>query len=157
MGFQVCLELGQPDLHRGAARAGVGLDVLGEGPRESRRFTDTGFHPPRFLKARPPITHSPSPEPLSKIFHRALACRRTVARAIIRPAMRPLPELSKRLEKAVNRQRLLDTAFQLVSPPSHTGTAGSAAHSLAEMLYNARFPGQPGLARHPQAPALAGP
>ena len=36
-------------------------------------------------------------------------------------------EVSEKLGKAVNRQRLLDTAERLVAVPSPTGTAGNAA------------------------------
>ena len=38
------LELGQPDLQRGAADVRVGVDVLGEGQGERGRLADAGFH-----------------------------------------------------------------------------------------------------------------
>ena len=43
------------------------------------------------------------------------------------------PDLVERLERAVNRQRLLDTATALVAVPSRTGEAGAALDRLEEV------------------------
>lgn len=48
--------------------------------------------------------------------------------------MEPSQALSDRLRQAVRRQRLLDTATQLIAVPSPTGAAGAAADRLAALL-----------------------
>jgi acetylornithine deacetylase/succinyl-diaminopimelate desuccinylase-like protein len=69
--------------------------------------------------------------------------------------MEATPELSKRLERAVNRQRLVDTALQLIEVPSRTGEAGAVADCLADMLSEEGFPVERLAGGHPQAPAIA--
>src|SRR5437016_6230451 len=45
----------------------------------------------------------------------------------------------ERVLQAVNRQRLLDTAVQLVAVPSRTGEAGAVSDRLAELLADEGF------------------
>ncbi len=63
-------------------------------------------------------------------------------------------EVSEKLRKAVNRQRLLDTAERLVAVPSPTGTAGKAADCLAALLASEGFTVERPVAGHPAAPAV---
>ena len=56
--------------------------------------------------------------------------------------------------RAVNRQRLLDTAVRLVSVPSRTGEAGAAAECLADILRADGFAVERPVAGHPAAPAV---
>jgi acetylornithine deacetylase/succinyl-diaminopimelate desuccinylase-like protein len=63
--------------------------------------------------------------------------------------------LVERLERAVNRQRLLDTAAALVAVPSRTGEAGAALDRLAELLSADGFAVQRPDGGHPAAPAVA--
>jgi acetylornithine deacetylase/succinyl-diaminopimelate desuccinylase-like protein len=65
------------------------------------------------------------------------------------------PDLVERLERAVNRQRLLDTATALVAVPSRTGEAGTALDRLAELLAADGFTVQRPDGGHPSAPAVA--
>ena len=65
------------------------------------------------------------------------------------------PDLVERLERAVNRQRLLDTAKALVAVPSRTGEAGAALDRLAELLAADGFAVQRPDGGHPSAPAVA--
>jgi acetylornithine deacetylase/succinyl-diaminopimelate desuccinylase-like protein len=65
------------------------------------------------------------------------------------------PDLVERLERAVNRQRLLDTATALVAVPSRTGEAGAALDRLAELLSADGFAVQRPAGGHPSAPAVA--
>ena len=69
--------------------------------------------------------------------------------------MRAIRNLHRRLDQAVNRQRLVDTAFQLIAVPSRTGEAGAAADCLATMLSEEGFPVERVEGGHPAAPALA--
>jgi acetylornithine deacetylase/succinyl-diaminopimelate desuccinylase-like protein len=62
--------------------------------------------------------------------------------------------ISERLRPAVNRQRLLDTAHQLVSVPSRTGEGGVVADRLAELLRIDGFTIERPVADHPAAPAV---
>ncbi len=62
--------------------------------------------------------------------------------------------ISERLRVAVNRQRLLDTAYQLVSVPSRTGEGGAVADRLAELLRIDGFTVERPIANHPAAPAV---
>src|SRR5437016_4204436 len=62
--------------------------------------------------------------------------------------------LCDRLGRAVNRQRLLDTAVQLIAVPSPTGTAGAAADCLAQILTADGFSVERPVADHPAAPAV---
>src|SRR5262245_22810421 len=48
--------------------------------------------------------------------------------------MKPTTPTSERLHQALQRQRLVDTAVQLIAVPSRTGEAGAAADRLAEIL-----------------------
>ncbi|HZY86177.1 MAG TPA: M20/M25/M40 family metallo-hydrolase [Gemmataceae bacterium] len=65
------------------------------------------------------------------------------------------PDLVERLERAVNRQRLLDTAAALVAVPSRTGEAGAALDRLAELLAADGFAVERPAGGHPAAPAVA--
>src|SRR5262245_42569575 len=58
------------------------------------------------------------------------------------------------LLNAVNRERLLDTAMQLIAVPSATGSAGAALDCLAELLRADGFDVQRPAAGHPAAPAV---
>lgn len=60
----------------------------------------------------------------------------------------------EQLCRAVNRQRLLDTAKQLVAVPSRTGEAGGAADCLARLLTADGFAVERPAAGHPSAPAV---
>ncbi len=48
--------------------------------------------------------------------------------------MKPNAEMVRRIEQAVNRQRLIDTAVRLIEVPSRTGEAGACCDRLAELL-----------------------
>lgn len=63
--------------------------------------------------------------------------------------------IPERLRQAVQRQRLLDTARQLVSVPSRTGEGGAVADRLAELLRAEGFTVERPIANHPAAPAVA--
>ncbi len=63
-------------------------------------------------------------------------------------------EISEKLRKAVNRQRLLDTAHRLVAVSSPTGNAGNAADCLAGLLQNEGFQVQRPVAGHQAAQAV---
>src|SRR5262245_60394659 len=69
--------------------------------------------------------------------------------------MKPSSQLIERLGRAVNRQRLVDTAVQLVAVPSRTGEAGAAADCLARTLTGDGFAVERPAAGHPAAPAVA--
>jgi acetylornithine deacetylase/succinyl-diaminopimelate desuccinylase-like protein len=60
----------------------------------------------------------------------------------------------ERLRQAVNRQRLLDTARQLVAVPSRTGEGGAVTDRLAELLRTDGFTVERPVANHPAAPAV---
>jgi acetylornithine deacetylase/succinyl-diaminopimelate desuccinylase-like protein len=62
--------------------------------------------------------------------------------------------LADRAANAVNRDRLLDTAFRLVSVPSRTGEAGEVADCLHEILRDDGFTVQRVEAGHVAAPAV---
>jgi acetylornithine deacetylase/succinyl-diaminopimelate desuccinylase-like protein len=62
--------------------------------------------------------------------------------------------LSDRLRHAVQRQRLLDTATQLVAVPSRTGEGGAVADRLAQLLAADGFTVERPVAGHPAAPAI---
>jgi acetylornithine deacetylase/succinyl-diaminopimelate desuccinylase-like protein len=61
---------------------------------------------------------------------------------------------TERLRQAVNRQRLLDTARQLVAVPSRTGEGGAVADCLAQLLSADGFTVERPPANHPSAPAV---
>src|SRR5262245_29888952 len=69
--------------------------------------------------------------------------------------MNPPSSLGDRLRQAVRRDRVLDTAVQLVAVPSRTGEAGAAADRLAGLLAADGFTVQRHEAGHPAAPAVA--
>jgi acetylornithine deacetylase/succinyl-diaminopimelate desuccinylase-like protein len=62
--------------------------------------------------------------------------------------------LSERLRQAVRRERLFDTAVQLIQVPSRTGEAGAAADRLAHLLSADGFTVARADAGHPAAPAV---
>jgi succinyl-diaminopimelate desuccinylase len=62
--------------------------------------------------------------------------------------------LSERLQKAVNRKRLIDTAIRLIAVPSPTGEAGAVANCLADLLHAEGFTVERPAASHPAAPAV---
>jgi acetylornithine deacetylase/succinyl-diaminopimelate desuccinylase-like protein len=68
--------------------------------------------------------------------------------------MNTTPPLSDRLRRTVNRQRLLDTAVQLIDVPSRTGEAGAVLDRLAELLTADGFTVERPVAGHPSAPAV---
>jgi acetylornithine deacetylase/succinyl-diaminopimelate desuccinylase-like protein len=68
--------------------------------------------------------------------------------------MKTLPLPADALAAAVNRQRLLDTAVELVAVPSPTGEAGAAADRLAQILERDGFRVDRHAAGHVQAPAV---
>jgi acetylornithine deacetylase/succinyl-diaminopimelate desuccinylase-like protein len=68
--------------------------------------------------------------------------------------MHALADIRERLEKAVNRGRLLDTATRLVGVPSRTGEAGAAADCLASILTADGFRVERPVAAHPPSPAV---
>jgi acetylornithine deacetylase/succinyl-diaminopimelate desuccinylase-like protein len=65
-----------------------------------------------------------------------------------------LESLRARFSLAVNRQRLVDTAVELVEVSSPTGHAGAAADTLAEILRRDGFAVERPLGGHPAAPAV---
>jgi acetylornithine deacetylase len=62
--------------------------------------------------------------------------------------------ISAYLRQAVQRQRLLDTARQLIAVPSRTGEGGAVADRLADLLHNEGFTVERPAADHPTAPAV---
>jgi acetylornithine deacetylase/succinyl-diaminopimelate desuccinylase-like protein len=68
--------------------------------------------------------------------------------------MNPLADLRARLARAVDRDRLLQTAVDLVAVPSPTGEAGACADRLAELLAADGFAVERRPAGHPAAPAV---
>ncbi len=62
--------------------------------------------------------------------------------------------ICERLGQAVNRQRLVDTAVQLVRVPSRTGEAGAAADCLAQLLQRDGFSVERPTGGHEAAPAV---
>src|SRR5438309_2866688 len=61
---------------------------------------------------------------------------------------------NERFGKAVQRDRLVDTAVQLVAVPSRTGEAGAVSDCLAELLRADGFAVERPEAGHPAAPAV---
>jgi acetylornithine deacetylase/succinyl-diaminopimelate desuccinylase-like protein len=68
--------------------------------------------------------------------------------------MNPKLPIADRLRQAVQRQRLLDTARQLVAVPSRTGEGGAVADCLASLLQADGFTVERPAADHPSAPAV---
>ena len=62
---------------------------------------------------------------------------------------------TERLSRAVNRERLLDTAKKLIAVPSRTGEAGAALDCLAELLRRDGFAVERPTGGYPPAPAVA--
>jgi acetylornithine deacetylase/succinyl-diaminopimelate desuccinylase-like protein len=62
--------------------------------------------------------------------------------------------IPERLRQAIDQQRMLDTARQLVAVPSRTGEAGAVADRLAELLSGDGFSVERPIADHPAAPAV---
>jgi acetylornithine deacetylase/succinyl-diaminopimelate desuccinylase-like protein len=60
----------------------------------------------------------------------------------------------ERFKRAVNRQRLVETAVKLIAVPSRTGEAGAAADCLAEILTGDGFTVERPEGGHPAAPAV---
>jgi acetylornithine deacetylase/succinyl-diaminopimelate desuccinylase-like protein len=69
--------------------------------------------------------------------------------------MKTSPQLLERLGKALNRQRLVDTALRLVAVPSRTGEAGEVADCLARLLAEDGFRVERPTGGHAAAPAVA--
>jgi acetylornithine deacetylase/succinyl-diaminopimelate desuccinylase-like protein len=69
--------------------------------------------------------------------------------------MKTTHELLDRLQRAVQRPRLVETAVQLVSVPSRTGEAGPVSDCLAQMLANEGFHVERPTGGYPAAPAVA--
>ena len=63
-------------------------------------------------------------------------------------------DLSDRLHRAINRQRLVDTAVQLIAVPSRTGEAGAVSDRLADILTADGFRVERPTGGHPAAPAV---
>ena len=82
-----------------------------------------------------------------------LGARRPACQPTTRATMN-LEALRVQLSQAVNRQRLVDTAVQLVAVPSPTGSAGAAADTLAQILRQDGFAVERPVAGHPDAPAV---
>lgn len=68
--------------------------------------------------------------------------------------MIPTTALHEQLRKAVNRQRLVESAVALVSVPSRTGEAGAVSDRLADMLTADGFRVERPTGGHPAAPAV---
>jgi acetylornithine deacetylase/succinyl-diaminopimelate desuccinylase-like protein len=69
--------------------------------------------------------------------------------------MRLSPALFERLTRAVDRQRLMDTAVQLIAVPSRTGEAGAVSDCLDRLLTGEGFSVERPAGGHPSAPAVA--
>jgi acetylornithine deacetylase/succinyl-diaminopimelate desuccinylase-like protein len=63
-------------------------------------------------------------------------------------------DLSDRLRRAIDRQRLVDTAVQLIAVPSRTGEAGAVSDRLADILTADGFRVERPAGGHPAAPAV---
>jgi acetylornithine deacetylase/succinyl-diaminopimelate desuccinylase-like protein len=72
-----------------------------------------------------------------------------------RSTMRPAPATLERLRRTVNRQRLVDTACELIAMPSRTGEAGAAADRLAQILTDDGFHVERPTGGYTLAPAVA--
>jgi acetylornithine deacetylase/succinyl-diaminopimelate desuccinylase-like protein len=68
--------------------------------------------------------------------------------------MKMSASLIERIERAVNRPRLVETVRRLVAVPSPTGHAGAAADTLGEMLEAEGFSVERPEGGHPIAPAV---
>jgi acetylornithine deacetylase/succinyl-diaminopimelate desuccinylase-like protein len=68
--------------------------------------------------------------------------------------MRLIQELSNHIQRAVSRERLLETARALLAVPSRTGEAGAVSDRLAGLLSSNGFRVDRPLGGHPAAPAV---
>jgi len=64
-------------------------------------------------------------------------------------------ELTERLKKHIDRDRLVRTVVDLVEIPSKTGDAGGVLDRLGQLLSDEGFPVERPAAGHPSAPAVA--
>jgi acetylornithine deacetylase/succinyl-diaminopimelate desuccinylase-like protein len=64
-------------------------------------------------------------------------------------------EMNDCLSQAINRQRLVDTAVELIAVPSRTGEAGAVSDCLARLLIRDGFQVERPVAGHSAAPAVA--
>src|SRR5262245_35641752 len=85
---------------------------------------------------------------------RAALQMKTGPQAVQYAVMGTLHELTAHLGRAVHRERLLDTAAQLVAVPSPTGRAGGALDRLTELLSSDGFIVERVAAGHELAPAV---
>ncbi len=69
--------------------------------------------------------------------------------------MNATAELSDRLRRGIDRQRLVDTAVQLIAVPSRTGEAGAVSDRLADLLAADGFRVERPDGGYPAAPAVA--
>jgi acetylornithine deacetylase/succinyl-diaminopimelate desuccinylase-like protein len=69
--------------------------------------------------------------------------------------MTPTPGIRGRLERSIDRRRLVETARELIARPSRTGAAGPALDVLAEILAAEGFAVERPEGGHPAAPAVA--
>jgi len=60
----------------------------------------------------------------------------------------------EKMFRAVNRDRLVDTAVKLIAVPSRTGEAGAVSDCLAALLHSEGFAVERPAAGHPAAPAV---
>jgi acetylornithine deacetylase/succinyl-diaminopimelate desuccinylase-like protein len=65
-----------------------------------------------------------------------------------------LPATVERIQKAINRERLIKTAMALIAVPSPTRSAGAVADRLAELLTADGFTVERPVADWPEAPAV---
>src|SRR5947209_7108203 len=63
-------------------------------------------------------------------------------------------DLSDRLRRAIDRERLVDTAVQLIAVPSRTGEAGAVSDRLADIVTADGFRVERPAGGHPAAPAV---
>src|SRR6266852_833884 len=68
--------------------------------------------------------------------------------------MSATPAIAEQLRRAVNRNRLLDTAQRLIAVPSWTGESGAVLDCLDEILSADGFEVERVPAGHPAAPAV---
>ncbi|MEO6810554.1 MAG: M20/M25/M40 family metallo-hydrolase [Isosphaeraceae bacterium] len=71
------------------------------------------------------------------------------------PIMELNAQILERLEQAIDRRRLVETATRLIEVPSPTGAAGDVLERLDELLAADSFQVQRPQGGHPSAPALA--
>src|SRR5262245_2618068 len=69
--------------------------------------------------------------------------------------MKTISSVVERLRRAVKRERLVETALELISVPSRTGEAGAVSDRLADILKVDGFQVERPDGGYPQAPAVA--